>query len=115
MIKAALMLDNLVDPLADLRVRFLDRSRQRVAMLGEALASEPPRIDTIAQLAHQIAGSAGTFGYPALSRAAATLEATARTADESSAPANRNALRLLLHDLEAQLVALDKERQRAGC
>lgn len=68
------------DPLAALRERFRSRTRQRLAALHEALEQQPPSLATVAAVAHQLAGSAGTFGYRALSEAAAALEDAARAA-----------------------------------
>lgn len=65
------------DPLADLRRRFVERARLRLAELDAALTG-PGTARTVAAVAHQLAGSAGTFGYGALSRAAAALEDAVR-------------------------------------
>lgn len=65
------------DPLADLRRRFVERARLRLAELDAALAG-PATARAVAAVAHQLAGSAGTFGYGALSRAAAALEDAVR-------------------------------------
>ena len=88
--------DAAVDPLADLRRRFVDRSRLRIAALDAALADDEPSVETIAPLAHQLAGSAGTFGYAALSRAAATLEDAVRCAGAAHARIDPNPLRPLM-------------------
>lgn len=72
------------DPLADLRRRFVDRARQRIAALGDAIVSDQPDSEAIAALAHQLAGSAGTFGYAKLSRAAAALEDAVQAAGGTS-------------------------------
>ncbi len=92
--------DSAVDPLADLRRRFVDRSRQRIKALGDALAVDAPDIEAIAPLAHQLAGSAGTFGYAALSRAAATLEDAVRAAGGANAWIDAS-------QLQAQFLALE--------
>jgi len=66
-----------VDPLADLRRRFLARSRQRLDELTAIVAAPtlgPPALERLVRLAHQLAGSAGTFGCAELGRAAARLE-----------------------------------------
>jgi len=71
----------MLDPLADLRARFAARTIERVAALRTAIERvgvDPDAPARIVDLAHQLAGSAGTFGHPALSEAAATLEAIAR-------------------------------------
>lgn len=103
-------LDSAMDPLADLRGRFIERSRQRVAMLRAALSGERPSVETIAPLAHQIAGSAGTFGYAALGRAAATLEDVARAAGATGEPLDAALIRPHLMALESLLARADLTR-----
>jgi HPt (histidine-containing phosphotransfer) domain-containing protein len=73
-------LDEACDPLADLRRCFVERTRSRVELLRQALAATAPTVESIAPLAHQLAGSAGTFGYARLGRAAAALEDAALAA-----------------------------------
>jgi HPt (histidine-containing phosphotransfer) domain-containing protein len=103
-------LDSALDPLADLRGRFIERSLQRVAMLRAALAGDRPSVAMIAPLAHQLAGSAGTFGYAALGRAAATLEDVARAAGSTGAPLDVALIRPHLLALEWQLARADPTR-----
>jgi HPt (histidine-containing phosphotransfer) domain-containing protein len=103
-------LDSALDPLADLRSRFIERSLQRVAMLRAALAGDRPSVATIAPLAHQLAGSAGTFGYAALGRAAATLEDVARAAGSTGAPLDVALIRPHLLALESLLARVDPAR-----
>jgi HPt (histidine-containing phosphotransfer) domain-containing protein len=98
------------DALADLRGRFIERSLQRVAMLRATLAGDRPSVDAIAPLAHQLAGNAGTFGYAALGRAAATLEDVARAAGSTSAPLDVALIRPHLLALESQLARADPTR-----
>jgi HPt (histidine-containing phosphotransfer) domain-containing protein len=84
-----------IDPLADLRARWIARSRERVANLrtivddlvamGNGATNESAALESIARLAHQLAGSAGTFGYCRLSEAAATLEDHARKTSGNAA------------------------------
>lgn len=88
------------DPLLDLRTRFVERCRERVASLrglvdtgaaanvapspsAGAGTADPTPARAIARLAHQLAGAAGTFGYPAMSEAAAALEERARAIEAS--------------------------------
>ena len=61
------------DPLAPLRERFRKRAtddlaRLRLLMTGDLSANE------LRTLAHNMAGAAGTFGYPALSEAAMAVD-----------------------------------------
>jgi HPt (histidine-containing phosphotransfer) domain-containing protein len=85
----------MLDPLADLRARFAKRTLERIDALHDAIdrvgtdAEAPARI---VELAHQLAGSAGTFGYAALSQAAASLEALARLQNKGEQPANADLL-----------------------
>lgn len=85
----------MLDPLADLRTRFAARTLERIEALRGAIdrvgvdAEAPARI---VELAHQLAGSAGTFGYAALSQAAASLEAVARLQRNGEEPANGDLL-----------------------
>ncbi len=74
------------DPLAELRARFAARTRERVAAMQALVAgwragraSGP--LDDLRRQAHQLAGSAGTFGFAALAEAAASLEAAAERDD----------------------------------
>lgn len=66
-----------IDPLADLRARFVARSCDRLGELA-AIVAEPAvdatALERLVRLAHQLAGSAGTFGCCELGRAAARLE-----------------------------------------
>lgn len=61
------------DPLAPLRARFRERAAGDLTRLQELaagdLGSEPLKM-----LAHNIAGAAGTFGYPLLSEAAISID-----------------------------------------
>ena len=108
-----------IDPLADLRARFIDRSRERVATLRAlidagaesrpAAADAPhdcPPAEAIARLAHQLAGAAGTFGYAALSEAAAALEDHARAALHRIATVDPSPLAPLVATVEARLAEL---------
>ena len=111
------------DPLADLRCRFIDRSRERVARL-RALLEEATRrhgppgdvapglacADAIARLAHQLAGAAGTFGYAAVSEAAAALEDRARAAAEAVGGLDPQPLHEGMAVLETRMAALAATR-----
>jgi HPt (histidine-containing phosphotransfer) domain-containing protein len=96
------------DPLADLRVRFLSRTRERLLTLREAIAAEPPALTVIGELAHQLAGSAGTFGYAALGRAAASLDSQAKAVGSAAVP-DRAPLRAQLATIEARFAELEME------
>ena len=99
--------DSALDPLADLRRRFVDRSRLRLAALNDALASDAPGVEAIASLAHQLAGSAGTFGYSALSRTAAALEDAVRAASRAHAGIDPSGLRAHVLALETAFAEID--------
>jgi HPt (histidine-containing phosphotransfer) domain-containing protein len=76
----------MIDPLAALRDKFRARSaddltRLRMLIQGDLSSTE------LRHLAHSLAGSAGTFGFPTLSAAAASVDddyALGRTPDRSS-------------------------------
>lgn len=73
-----------------LRARFVARSRAEREELGTAVS----RMDLpeIRRLAHGLSGSAGIFGFPEISTAAAALE---RAVDERSASVDSAAEALL--------------------
>jgi HPt (histidine-containing phosphotransfer) domain-containing protein len=94
----------MLDPLADLRARFAARTIERVGALRTAIervAVDHDALARIVELAHQLAGSAGTFGHTDLSRAAATLEAIARQRCSSSALTDRDTLERALSEIES--------------
>ncbi len=104
------------DPLADLRARWIARSRERVANLRtivDALVAmdgsttdDSAALDAIARIAHQLAGSAGTFGYGGLSEAAATLEDHARVTSGNAATVAPTLLVPVLATLEVLIEEL---------
>ena len=108
------------DLLADLRARFIARSRERVRSLRilidagpgqqarhDAGTEEVPAATAIARLAHQLAGAAGTFGYAALGEAAATLEDRARAARGDASTFDPMPLTPMLKVLEARMAELE--------
>ena len=69
------------DRLEELRQRFRGRALIHAVELEQALrAGDKARL---LEIAHRLSGSGGTFGYPAISRIAETVERAA----ESMAPA----------------------------
>lgn len=64
----------MADPLELLRALFLDRCRTDLEQLR---GLEPDHPD-IGMIAHRLAGSAGSFGYPEISKAAAVVDDRAR-------------------------------------
>lgn len=111
------------DPLADLRARFISRSRERVAKLRtliDAAAEERVRVspsaatheadatpaEAILRLAHQLAGAAGTFGYTAMSRAAAELEDHVRAGGPTARALDPGSLEPLVAALEQRVAEL---------
>ena len=108
------------DPLADLRARFIDRSRERVRSLRSLIDAGPGQqarhhagteevsaAAAIARLAHQLAGAAGTFGYAALGEAAAALEDRARAAQDDTSTFDPMPLTPILQVLEARMAELE--------
>lgn len=72
--------------MAELRARFAARTQERLAAIHELVAgwragSANEYLDDLRRHAHQLAGSAGTFGFVALAEAAASLEAVAEQDD----------------------------------
>lgn len=63
----------MTDPLAPLRERFRARAQADRAAL-ELLALGDPCSDELRRLVHNLAGTAGTFGYGSLSQAAVEID-----------------------------------------
>ena len=63
----------MTDPLAPLRERFRTRLRDELKQL-RALRGSTEASGDLRLLAHSLAGAAGTFGYPALSTVAITVD-----------------------------------------
>lgn len=63
----------MTDPLASLRERFRVRAKADRAAL-ELLALGDPGSDELRRLVHNLAGTAGTFGYGSLSQAAVEID-----------------------------------------
>lgn len=96
-----------VDPMAavmaQVRQRFLAKVPEERAALAEALrvAGAGDGRDALVQLAHRLKGSAGTFGFDSVSRAAAVLERAAKSpVDPVETPASA---------LDDELAALQSE------
>ena len=82
------------DPLlASLAARFRLRAIGDAERLRAALASSDRA--TVEAIAHALSGTAGTFGFPAISDHAAALELAAETGDEGWADAARPLLAAL--------------------
>jgi CheY-like chemotaxis protein/HPt (histidine-containing phosphotransfer) domain-containing protein len=64
--------------IARLLKEFVDFLPPRLAAMETAMAAG--QLDEVRRIAHQVKGSAGTFGYPTLGEAAARLEKDAREA-----------------------------------
>jgi HPt (histidine-containing phosphotransfer) domain-containing protein len=64
-----------VDPIAALRVRFLERCRNDLQQMRLLLA-DPKTVDgpEVRELVHRLSGAAGTFGYPAISGLAGAID-----------------------------------------
>jgi HPt (histidine-containing phosphotransfer) domain-containing protein len=81
---AAAPADAMAAALAQIRQRFLAKVPEERASLADALraAGAGEGRDTLVQLAHRLKGSAGTFGFDAVSSAAAILERAAKSPAE---------------------------------
>jgi CheY-like chemotaxis protein len=68
------------DPLADLKVRFLQRVRRDIAAMSEDRTAlkqgKPPphTLEWIRDVAHSLSGAGGIYGFPDISDAAAAVE-----------------------------------------
>jgi HPt (histidine-containing phosphotransfer) domain-containing protein len=85
--------------LSDLKQRFLQRSADDLAKLLDYADGGAVSAEEIRYLVHRLAGAAGIFGFPALSDAAARLDA----ALVENAALDPEAMRPLIADLEAVL------------
>lgn len=85
----------MTDPLEQLRALFVDRCRSDMERLGR-LSPDDPEVGVIA---HRLAGSGGSFGYPEISEAAAAVDERARRGP----PLTRADLRDLTRSLEAAI------------
>jgi HPt (histidine-containing phosphotransfer) domain-containing protein len=75
------------DPdMAGLIGAFVGDLRKRVRALEVAYATND--VDTLKQLAHQLKGASGGYGFDVIGEAAAELESVAATADSVSALAD---------------------------
>jgi CheY-like chemotaxis protein/HPt (histidine-containing phosphotransfer) domain-containing protein len=82
----AIMSQFVDDPqLADVLPRFIQRLPGQVAALVAAIAEG--KLEDAERLAHRLKGSGGSYGYPALTEAARSLEAAAKARDPSLATA----------------------------
>ncbi|MGA7806458.1 response regulator [Bradyrhizobium sp.] len=107
-------LQPLVDPLEDLRARFLLRVRRDIAALSAHQAAlragmaPAQTLDHIKQLAHSLSGAGGIYGFPEISDAAAAVEdaaldrMTAAGSDEMLAGALDGLIALAPSDLVRQ-------------
>jgi HPt (histidine-containing phosphotransfer) domain-containing protein len=74
--------------LAELQAKFADRLRVRVAELREAVdaaVAEPAGIVAALDLAHRLAGTAGSFGYASAGQIAGELEGQLQRARDADA------------------------------
>jgi HPt (histidine-containing phosphotransfer) domain-containing protein len=84
---------------------YLRNCRQNVIMLRGALASQD--FATASVLGHQMRGSGGMFGFPAITDCGATIEAAADDADAARSSRCVDTLSVLLDGLDVgDLVAL---------
>lgn len=57
-----------------LRRRFVERTREDRAVIAAWRTAGPPAAAEVERLIHNLAGAAGTFGFPALNAAAARID-----------------------------------------
>ncbi len=94
--------DSLIDALDEIRTAFTASLTPRLAALGELVQAEDWA--AAAELAHQLRGAGGSFGYPGLSRQARLVESAAAAGDAAAARAGMAAL-LALEELQGCAVA----------
>jgi signal transduction histidine kinase/CheY-like chemotaxis protein len=94
--------DSLIDALDEIRAAFSASLAPRLATLGELVQAED--WEAAAELAHQLRGAGGSFGYPGLSRQARLVESAAAAGDAAAARAGMAAL-LALEELQGCAVA----------
>ncbi|MEM6295271.1 MAG: Hpt domain-containing protein [Myxococcota bacterium] len=86
----------------DLRARFSGRLRERVLQLRESLeataAEESGALARAESLAHRLSGTAGSYGFPEVSRLAGELELVLRGASFNATQA-----RALMRELETHV------------
>lgn len=87
-----------VDPLAALRARFIERTRQDGDALETAFRSGDDAV--VQHLAHNLAGAAGVFGFGDLGDAARTIDDAYAAGDRPSSEAVTD-LRQRILDLQA--------------
>lgn len=66
------------DPISRLRADFVKRCRDDL----ERLAQASPDDEVFASITHRLAGAAGSFGFPALSEAAAAVDHSIRSGEQ---------------------------------
>ena len=64
----------------DLIEQFVNELPERLTAIQQTLASHD--LEGLSQLAHQLKGSAGGYGYPALSHQAAEIETSVKSHDD---------------------------------
>lgn len=77
------------DPFQTLRGEYLQHIRRRLAELDAleaALAGDADALAAVRRLAHQLRGSGGFYGFPAITAAAARLEELIRAAQDARSP-----------------------------
>lgn len=88
----------MTDPLEALRAQFIDRCRTDLAKL-ETL---PEDDDEVPPIVHRLAGAAGSFGFPQVSRIAAEIDLRTRNGTEPS-PRELDDLKASLRDAIKQI------------
>ena len=88
------------DPeMAEILGDFVGHLEERVVELREAREGE--HYDELKQYAHRLKGAGGSYGYPALSQAAAVLEEAAKVADPTGTTAALEAVAALCQTIQA--------------
>lgn len=81
-----------LDALEALRRRFVERTKQERNILAAWQDDGRPMSREVEQIIHNLAGAAGTFGYPELNAAAARIDDRLAQAENPSEPDVRRLL-----------------------
>lgn len=89
--------------LAQLRVKFVQRSVEDCALMTRMLDADAPDLTPVCAIAHRLAGGGGTVGLPAVSEAATALEDACDARDLA-------AMRRHAHELRRIVAGLPERR-----
>ncbi|WP_376717774.1 Hpt domain-containing protein [Labrys neptuniae] len=95
------------DPIARLRLRFIERAHGQLAALktlaGDQIAVPSEKHADLVRIAHSLSGAGGTFGFPEVSRCAFELETALTAPGGTDQVAIQQHLARLIAELESAL------------